>query len=229
MGNAFPELWVRTMEVLQDGVPHKDVATVQALVEAAYGVPFSDVFAAFDPQPLGAASIGQVHRATLTPAAEATVQAAAQAAAAAGTGDIASRFAAESFRRDAVDVSAVGGGSKSGSGSSSSGSSWLSWLWGSSSSSSAPTPAAAHPSADPGGRDVVVKVQYPEVEGRFRGDVRTILWFCRVAQPEHVKALEEIEKQFRTEFDYRLEAANLADVSPPKRRDKESARAHTPQ
>ncbi len=37
VGNAFPELWVRTMEVLQDRVPHKDMATVRAVVEASYG------------------------------------------------------------------------------------------------------------------------------------------------------------------------------------------------
>ena len=56
-------------------------------------------------------------------------------------------------------------------------------------------------------------MQYPEVEGRFRGDVRTIKYFCQLAQPEHVKALEEIEKQFASEFDYRLEAENLLEVS----------------
>ncbi len=59
---------------------------------------------------------------------------------------------------------------------------------------------------------VVVKVMYPEVEGLFRGDVRTIKLFAQLAQPVHVPALEEIEKQFMTEFDYFKESKQLAQV-----------------
>jgi aarF domain-containing kinase len=53
---------------------------------------------------------------------------------------------------------------------------------------------------------------YPEVEGLFRGDVRTIKLFAKVAQPVHVPALEEIEKQFMNEFDYERESKQLAEV-----------------
>ena len=60
------------------------------------------------------------------------------------------------------------------------------------------------------GERVVVKVQYPDVERVFRGDVRTCIMFCKVAQPVHVPALEEIEKQFMTEFDYRKEVSEQA-------------------
>jgi aarF domain-containing kinase len=59
---------------------------------------------------------------------------------------------------------------------------------------------------------VVVKVQYPEVERLFRGDVRTLILFCKIAQPVHVPALEEIEKQFMTEFDYLEECRKLTTV-----------------
>lgn len=62
------------------------------------------------------------------------------------------------------------------------------------------------------GTRVVVKVCYPNVERLLRGDVRTIKLFARLAQPVHVPALEETERQFQTEFDYRQEAANLARV-----------------
>ena len=41
----------------------------------------------------------------------------------------------------------------------------------------------------------------------------TIMDFCRLAQPIHVPFLRECEKQFMTEFDYRLEAENLKLVS----------------
>jgi len=56
------------------------------------------------------------------------------------------------------------------------------------------------------GEPVTVKVMYPEVEGVFRGDVRTLKMFCKVAQPVHVPALEQTEKHFMTEFNYKKEA-----------------------
>jgi len=62
------------------------------------------------------------------------------------------------------------------------------------------------------GTPVVVKVCYPNAERLLRGDVRTLAAFCQVAQPVHVPALREIEKQFATEFDYRQEARNMARV-----------------
>jgi aarF domain-containing kinase len=62
------------------------------------------------------------------------------------------------------------------------------------------------------GARVVVKVMYPEVEGQFRGDVRTARWFMAASLPQLVPALDEIEKQFASEFDYRREAVQLATV-----------------
>eukprot|EP00568_Trieres_chinensis_P011803 CAMPEP_0183304864 /NCGR_PEP_ID=MMETSP0160_2-20130417/9800_1 /TAXON_ID=2839 ORGANISM="Odontella Sinensis, Strain Grunow 1884" /NCGR_SAMPLE_ID=MMETSP0160_2 /ASSEMBLY_ACC=CAM_ASM_000250 /LENGTH=413 /DNA_ID=CAMNT_0025467983 /DNA_START=50 /DNA_END=1291 /DNA_ORIENTATION=- len=117
------------MSVLQDQCPAKDFSVVKSIIESEYGKPLSEVFSSFEEDTIGAASIGQVHRATL------------------------------------VD-----------------------------------------------GSPVVVKVMYPEVERLFRGDVRTIKMFAQVAQPVHVPNLEEIEKQFMTEFDYRKEAKQMANV-----------------
>ena len=59
---------------------------------------------------------------------------------------------------------------------------------------------------------MVVKVRYPNVERLLRGDVRTITMFAQVAQPVHVPALQEIEKQFMTEFDYVQEGQQLDQV-----------------
>jgi ubiquinone biosynthesis protein len=50
---------------LQDQVPPFPGADALAAIEAAYGMPASDVFASFDPEALAAASIAQVHVATL--------------------------------------------------------------------------------------------------------------------------------------------------------------------
>jgi aarF domain-containing kinase len=63
-----------------------------------------------------------------------------------------------------------------------------------------------------GSKDVVIKVQAPGVERKFRADIRTCIDFCRLAMPQHVPPLEEIERQFLTEFDYREEAKNLEEV-----------------
>lgn len=53
---------------------------------------------------------------------------------------------------------------------------------------------------------------YPTVEATFRGDVRTIKMFCKLAQPAHVPSLEEVEKQFMTEFDYVEEAKQMQQI-----------------
>jgi aarF domain-containing kinase len=127
IGNAFPPIWQDTMSVLQDQVPPQSFDVIRSVIDQE--LDFDATFASFDPEPIGAASIGQVHKATL---------------------------------RD--------------------------------------------------GRPVVVKVRYPDVERLLTGDVRTIKMFAQVAQPVHVPALEEIEKQFQTEFDYRMEALQLNEV-----------------
>ncbi|KAL7546219.1 hypothetical protein ACHAWF_009558 [Thalassiosira exigua] len=112
-----------------DECPSRPFKVVKSIVESEFGKALEDVFATFEESPVGAASIGQVHRATLK-----------------------------------------------------------------------------------NGTDVVVKVMYPGVEDVFRGDVRTIKMFAQVAQPVHVPPLNEIEKQFMTEFDYRREAEQLDKV-----------------
>jgi len=60
-----------------------------------------------------------------------------------------------------------------------------------------------------GGREVVVKVQYPTVERLFDSDISTIRDFCALAQPEFLPILEEIRRQFMTEFDYTREGRHL--------------------
>jgi aarF domain-containing kinase len=131
IGNAFPKIWQDTMSVLQDECPAQSFEVVKSIVESEFdGKDLYDIFETFEETPIGAASIGQVHRATL--------------------------------KRD--------------------------------------------------GSRVVVKVMYPGVENKFRGDVRTIKMFAQVAQPVHVPPLIEIEKQFMTEFDYVLEGRQLEKV-----------------
>lgn len=110
---------------------------VRSIVEKDLGRPLDEVFVYFDPVPIGAASIGQVHRATLKTPVE-------------------------------VEGELL--------------------------------------------RDVVVKVQYPGVESTFRIDMKTIKGFCKLAQPEHLPMLDEIERQFMTEFDYHHEAQHLHTV-----------------
>ncbi|CAM9631883.1 unnamed protein product, partial [Phaeothamnion confervicola] len=122
----LPDSYYRRVATLQDSTPPEPFAVIRRIVERSLGEPLEETFLTFDETPLGAASIGQAHRAVL---------------------------------KD--------------------------------------------------GRDVVVKVMFPDVEVMFRSDMKTMKDFTRLAQPEHLPMLNEIEKQFMTEFDYTLEARNL--------------------
>lgn len=62
------------------------------------------------------------------------------------------------------------------------------------------------------GTKVAVKIQSPNSETQFHGDVDLVLNFCKLAMPQHVQPLTELKKQFVTEFDYTLEAKQLKQV-----------------
>jgi aarF domain-containing kinase len=53
------------------------------------------------------------------------------------------------------------------------------------------------------GSEVAVKVQYPDAERLFHSDIKTARLFCAVAVPEQLVVFNEIERQFKNEFDYR--------------------------
>ena len=65
--DLFPEAYTSKLQELQDGLDPMPFSLVEKVVsqELLDGAPLSDLFASFDEQPLGAASIAQVHKATL--------------------------------------------------------------------------------------------------------------------------------------------------------------------
>ena len=64
--DIMPPTWTDELRSLESAVPARATALVRATIEDAYGVDdVSAIFAEFDDAPLGAASIGQCHRAVL--------------------------------------------------------------------------------------------------------------------------------------------------------------------
>ena len=64
--DVLPEEITSELKWLQDEVTAERFDDIRALAEAELGAPLRQRFAAFDETPMGAASLGQVHRATLT-------------------------------------------------------------------------------------------------------------------------------------------------------------------
>ena len=126
----LPPEFLDTLGTLQDQVPPEPLALIKAIYEQSTGSSMDDDFTNISPEPLGSASIGQVHSA-----------------------------------KRMID-----------------------------------------------GKDVVIKIMYPDAEKFFKTDISTMKLFTKIAQPEHLPVLEEIEKQFVTEFDYEGEASNLQRV-----------------
>ena len=63
--DLFPLEYVEELSKLQDRVPAFDYEQVKETIEADFAKPIDKLFASFDPIPLAAASLGQVHKARL--------------------------------------------------------------------------------------------------------------------------------------------------------------------
>ncbi len=72
--DLIPEEYIRELSKLQDSVPAFEYSEVKASVEKEFGQIIEEIFLSFDPEPIAAASIGQVHHAVLSGGEEVAVK-----------------------------------------------------------------------------------------------------------------------------------------------------------
>jgi predicted unusual protein kinase regulating ubiquinone biosynthesis (AarF/ABC1/UbiB family) len=72
--DLFPSEYVEELSKLQDQVPAFGYEQVAAIVQQELGKPIEQIYSYFDPTPLAAASLGQVHRAKLKSGEEVVVK-----------------------------------------------------------------------------------------------------------------------------------------------------------
>jgi predicted unusual protein kinase regulating ubiquinone biosynthesis (AarF/ABC1/UbiB family) len=72
--DMVPQPYMAALERMQDRVQPLDVATVRAVIEEELGVSVNKIFVEFDEEPLGSASLGQVHRALMRDGREVAVK-----------------------------------------------------------------------------------------------------------------------------------------------------------
>ncbi|MEP7181264.1 MAG: AarF/UbiB family protein [Betaproteobacteria bacterium] len=63
--DLLPAAYTKELELLHDELPAMDVGTMRATVETELGAAMTDLFSSFDETPLAAATIAQVHKATM--------------------------------------------------------------------------------------------------------------------------------------------------------------------
>jgi len=127
--NTLGDAWVRELRTLENEIPPRPLEVVRKTIEEETQKSLEETFSSFEEKPLGSASIGQVHKATLK-----------------------------------------------------------------------------------NGREVAVKVQYPEAQVLFQKDIHAIRAMCEWFAPEQVVTLEALENQNISELDYTNEAQNLLDI-----------------
>jgi len=63
--DLLPDAYVDELELLHDQLPAMDIEAVRAMVETEFGAPLTKLFSKFSETPLAAATIAQVHEATM--------------------------------------------------------------------------------------------------------------------------------------------------------------------